>query len=551
MWREFFRYSYIPVSDSVIRLLSLVPGNKNDPLRGSFEQGHVGTLPKKKYEALSYSWGPQDKPCYIELVEGRIPITFSLHGALVRLRGKSKGRLLWADAICINQDDIVERSQQILLMPQIYSSAFRVVAYLGEEADGSDLALQLLKNIGETDFSSLPELAVTPEWLEESGLPGFKDPKWIALEAFWCRPWFQRIWVVQEVILAQDILMICGRQKISWKTFVSAAEKTANFNLLRWSSGSQDTFKRVNEAHSGSTSMLAMMGVKSSSNLGSSLAYYVRSFCEGDIGTLHQLNTHHELDNILPGLRDLILVLRQAPEMVNLVVQLLVYVIEACGVSIDLSRSLSMFELLLLFDASKASDLRDRFYALVGLAKDCKGENFRPNYSEENKVEHVVHHFTLAFIHKDQGMKALHLAGLSSEPSPLPSWVPDWTGPGLLQRKSLCARGILLPSASYSAATDSPFRIRIGDTPNVLVVSGSLMDIVSWVGMDASGLWSPNSSDLHLLKPFFDEADEIIPPDPEVLYAATGESMFDAQWRTLIGNRAMNVLGLGLGLGLG
>lgn len=524
------RYSYESLSDNgVVRLLSLEPGSKNSPLRGSLVQGRVGILPK--YEALSYAWDSQDQPCYIELVGGRIPITRSLHSALVRLRPNGRNRLLWADALCINQGDNLEKNRQILLMPQIYSSASRVIAYLGEEAESSDLALQLHEKIGETDFSSLPEKSVTPEWLEASGLQGFQHPAWIALAAFWRRPWFRRIWVVQEFALAQDVLMICGERKMSWKNFISATTKTNDFNLLRWSAGPEDTFDSVAKAHSGSASMSAMLGVKSCLNLGLALPHYVRSYCDCDISSLY------ELDDTLPCLKDIILALRQEPALINPVVQFITDFTETCGFNGSNSfMRPSLLDLLVMFSASEATDPRDRLFALLGLAKDGDDENFRPDYNEP--VESVVQRFALAFVQKGEGMKALYLAGLSSKPSPLPSWVPDWTIPGLIQRTSLCVRN----SASYSTATETPPRIRIGDWADLLVVSGSRMEVVSRVGMDASGVWTPDrdSANISLLKPFFDEADDIIPPESEDSYAATGESMFDVQWRTLIGNRAMN-----------
>jgi hypothetical protein len=69
------------------------------------------------FEALSYAWGSQEKPHYIELDEGSLPITDSLFKALVRLRLPRRARVLWADAICINQENNAEKSKQITLMP--------------------------------------------------------------------------------------------------------------------------------------------------------------------------------------------------------------------------------------------------------------------------------------------------------------------------------------------------------------------------------------------------------------------------------------------------
>lgn len=252
-------HSYSPIlGEGSIRLLMLESGLKNEPLRGSLSQVSLDSLPP--YEALSYCWGSPDKPYSILLDAGstEMTITASLHSALVRLRRRFTSRSIWADAICINQADNAEKVQQILLMQQIYSRAFRTVAYLGDEADGSDAALELHEKIAKIDFSALPEKYVTTEWLKAHGLPRLQDSAWLAWQTFWRRPWFRRAWVLQEFILGQDVTLICGRKKIGWKKFVSATEKMQDFNLMKLSVTAQDTFDSIDEARGGASSMFAM-----------------------------------------------------------------------------------------------------------------------------------------------------------------------------------------------------------------------------------------------------------------------------------------------------
>jgi Heterokaryon incompatibility protein (HET) len=95
--------------------------------------------------------------------EGTIPITASVRSALTRLRLTDRVRVLWIDALCINQKENHEdsnegngeKSDQILLMPKIYSSASRTVVYLGEQSDRSDFTIKFIEKIAKTSFSRL------------------------------------------------------------------------------------------------------------------------------------------------------------------------------------------------------------------------------------------------------------------------------------------------------------------------------------------------------------------------------------------------------------
>ncbi|PVH72587.1 HET-domain-containing protein [Cadophora sp. DSE1049] len=537
--KKSFIYKQLP-ANGAIRLLALEAGFKDSPLCGSLKQVNINKLPR--YEALSYCWGSPDKPRSIELDNGTINITESLYSALVRLRRLTKSRLIWADALCINQDDNIEKNYQILLMQQIYSSAFRTLAYLGDEADGSDSAIKLHEQIGGISFSALPEKSVTTEWLKAQGLPEYQDASWLAWSIFWRRPWFRRAWVLQEFVLGKDIVIICGRKKLNWKKFVSASEKMQEFNLLRWSTSEVDTYDSVNEAHSGAATMFGMMAVKSNSSLSSGIAYYIRSFSEADESDLQQLEYHNSLAEKLPGLKDFIMDLRKDPSMVEPVIKMLEETMGAFGLSelTDPTIHLPLINLVLMFDKSEATDPRDRLFSLLGLAADGSDDDFRPDYNES--VESVARRFSLGFIQKGYGMKVLHLAGLSDEvQSPSwPSWVPDWTRPGVMERRVLCARTLWAPSTAYKAGADLAPSIRISQNSNVLLVSGSRVDTISRLGMDASGISSRASSDVFVLKPFLDEADDIICPDPSKVYAPTGESRHEVYWRTLIANRGKN-----------
>ncbi|KAH7409029.1 heterokaryon incompatibility protein-domain-containing protein [Cadophora sp. MPI-SDFR-AT-0126] len=514
---KIYTYEQIP-SNGFIRLLTLEAGFKDRPLRGSLKHVHIDKLPR--YEALSYCWGSPDKPRSIELDDETINITESLYSALVRLRRLTKSRLIWADALCINQDDNREKNHQILLMRQIYSSAFRTLAYLGDEADGSDSAIQLHEQIGGISFSALPEKSVTMEWLHSHGLPQYQDPVWLAWSIFWRRPWFRRAWVLQEFVLGKDIVIICGQKKINWRRFVSATEKMQEFNLLKWTTTGGDTDIGIEDAYSGAAAMLAMMA-----------------------STLQQLDSHKSLAEKLPGLKDTIMMLRKDPSMVEPTIRIFEENMGAFGLSElnDPTIHQPLINLLFMFDRSEATDPRDRLFALLGLASDGSDEDFRPDYNES--VNSVARRFSLGFIEKGHGMQVLHLAGLRDDLPSWPSWVPDWTRTGVVERRVLCARTIWAPvdSTSYKAGGDLAPKIRIIQEPSLLLVSGSRVDRVSQLGMDVSSITSA-SADIFMMKQFFANADEIINPggSPSMTYGPTGETMDEVYWRTLIANKGMN-----------
>lgn len=115
-----------------IRLLSLLPGT-NDI---HFNLQAVNLDDKPEYEAISYCWGdPTD--CRTVYCEGKpLQITVSLFTALRQLRYPDNPRSLWADAVCINQGDDIEKGSQVSLMSQIYSKTSRILIWLGEDKTG-------------------------------------------------------------------------------------------------------------------------------------------------------------------------------------------------------------------------------------------------------------------------------------------------------------------------------------------------------------------------------------------------------------------------------
>jgi hypothetical protein len=125
--------------------------------------------------------------------------------------------LVWIDALCIDQSSFEERNSQVKLMRNIYESSSEVLVWLGPASDNSALAASFLPHITKT-LSKLPELfhSSIGTLHHHPSVPGEDDPRWKALLQLLCRPWFSRIWVQQEIMLAPVVSMACGPTSIQW-----------------------------------------------------------------------------------------------------------------------------------------------------------------------------------------------------------------------------------------------------------------------------------------------------------------------------------------------
>jgi hypothetical protein len=183
-----------------------------------------------RYEALSYTWGSQQNATHVWVEEAsgvsRLSVGRSLDCALRHLRYKKKTRTLWVDALSINQSDIPERDNQVRRMADIYRIADRVIAWLGPEADNSKHALATLEFLGKQSVLTLDEWifsapgATETAWcMSKCRLP-YDQLTWLAIHTLLLRSWFERVWVVQEIQLANcSAVLKCGGDEISWTHF--------------------------------------------------------------------------------------------------------------------------------------------------------------------------------------------------------------------------------------------------------------------------------------------------------------------------------------------
>ncbi|OIW26028.1 HET-domain-containing protein [Coniochaeta ligniaria NRRL 30616] len=187
-----------------------------------------------EYYCLSYTWGAPAKygplgnslVCPI-LCNGEVlHVTENLYCFLRRLRDLSTlcHRTFWIDAICVNQQDKKERSDQVRLMADIYTSASMVVSWLGEEDKHTQPGFVWLRKLKAVSDHSPHNL---------SRLANFAPDSWLSVANIFQRTYFTRAWIIQEVVLAKAVKVLCGRQEIEWSAIAEASHFLSTLFLDR------------------------------------------------------------------------------------------------------------------------------------------------------------------------------------------------------------------------------------------------------------------------------------------------------------------------------
>jgi hypothetical protein len=227
-------YHYEELHDNEFRLLQILPARMST-IKCKIIHASLSRPPD--YLAVSYAWGDagDTRKIYVDGIQ--VSVTSSLFGALQALRQKSQEVLVWADAICIDQQDKDERAVQVQLMASIYTKAVSVAMWLGPEANDSPRAISLLRAIASRADSE----ANTREFILAKSKPPHRELS--AVLSLFERDYWKRLWVVQEVFNAQNIAVYCGAEYLSWSTFqlASNAFRQLKPNLERYfRKGSQE-----------------------------------------------------------------------------------------------------------------------------------------------------------------------------------------------------------------------------------------------------------------------------------------------------------------------
>ncbi|KAL8840531.1 MAG: hypothetical protein Q9170_001284, partial [Blastenia crenularia] len=401
---KFERYQYSPLGDRQIRLLR-ISVDPNGHLICNFQvqdlASSLGT-----YRAISYCWG-NPTPAYRVLCNNdqSLVITNSCAEILTHIVPRHPETFFWIDQLCINQKDNAERSAQVLLMGEIYSSTEQVIAWLGRGTADTEKALDFVdKMYKEVEDQSRKGLRPTLEPLISSepslrNLPAemARERRWDGLSRFLRNPWFERVWVMQEVIMARakSSNMAAG----DCHTVLSIENRNIDFDVLA----------------------------------------KVMSILEQDHIVLNLIFDRQNEDGTTengvfpPGM-------------------------EAVRLFSTFRNSRSQSKPVLVNGALretwhfKATDPRDKLYAVLGFCDDATDARFRPDY--DSSIEDVYKMWTAVLLERgDECALPLPMAGLgiARTYTGLPSWVPDFATSSYEVNLRSEAIG-QLPSRAYQAS---------------------------------------------------------------------------------------------------
>lgn len=357
-----------------------------------------------KYKALSYVWGDATSTRNIYIEGKPYPVTKNCYAALVCLRHQTNQMTLWIDAICINQGDLLERNQQVNMMVNIYSEAEETLIWMGLNNTPGNLisSLDKLRYVEKLAVNTIIDLTSSSD-LEDSQArydailiePAESDllMVWRALSAIFRHTWWTRLWVHQELVVAQKATVVVGLHAFAWESFLP---------LLTILSASDWAFPPAD-----------LMALPKLRNLAVENLNIIKSYGFRSLASRYLARDNEQLRLVRNQIRNFDIasgkISRDDPEMLD----------------IDAREAI---ELLFWTRRYHCADPRDHVFALRGLLTD--GEILaEADYMTTTKE--VYARFVRRFINTYQSMNILRLAGLiwrgvnsSDDLSSYPSWLP-------------------------------------------------------------------------------------------------------------------------------
>jgi hypothetical protein len=240
-----YEYKQISAKPGSIRLLEILPGVETDPFRCRIIEGQWST---SKYEALSYTWGCElgwGRRCFID--DRVLAVSPTLCRAMLSLRHETRVRTLWIDAICINQNDIPEKSSQVQQMQEIYQHAQQVVVWL----DVDSWAKPAFGSI-QVAFDRV-EKSLDGDEADENKIWNSHGP-WIeTLNMIFRLPYWDRMWIIQEVASNRNVVVQCRRCILPWTSLCRLVALAPTSRYLSLPDGLQEFVDRVEDIRDAST----------------------------------------------------------------------------------------------------------------------------------------------------------------------------------------------------------------------------------------------------------------------------------------------------------
>ncbi|KAF2100233.1 HET-domain-containing protein [Rhizodiscina lignyota] len=232
-----------------IRLLNLHLGRWEEDIQCDIRVVSLDSKPK--YEAFSYTWGDASitKPIFVNSNECRA--TANLEAALRHIRRIDRPLVLWIDALCINQEDVAEKTHQVAMMAEIYRSCTHCYIWLGcpseyferNQRDPNEYVLKMYDQ-NSNPFELVSHFAQNKHWYELPCFsPKFDDtdeecverlkslPIWKGFGIVANSSWWRRVWTLQEVVLSSEATVIFGHWTIPWKDMVDADENSTSHEI--------------------------------------------------------------------------------------------------------------------------------------------------------------------------------------------------------------------------------------------------------------------------------------------------------------------------------
>ncbi|KAE9368201.1 HET-domain-containing protein [Stipitochalara longipes BDJ] len=363
-------YRDLDDSKREIRLIVIAPGAGHEEISCEVAYTHLGpkdnTLP---YEALSYTWGNMYSLRCIKMNGSPLAITNNLGAALRRLRRPKESRAIWVDALCIDQENGEERGKQVQMMREIYENACEVIVWLGEESPSTNCAMEFL------DLGSRQE--DPRDWFLRSvvdrGLT--YQAQWKAIILLFRKPYWTRVWIIQEIGYASRLAIMCGSKVVSWEVIVSC----------------QSAWVEVRDRPISQSLRGKLPTMRGVSNLEQCALFLGFGTNKADKDSL-------------------ILALHTTREAISMK-----------------AKPKNLIELLAMHRLALATDPRDKIYAVASLAADCRSPPLPVNYALSPWSVYLQ---TLKFLLETWGnLDFLVLSGTNQDRLYLwkpPSWVPDF-----------------------------------------------------------------------------------------------------------------------------
>ena len=221
-------FQVLDATKKQIRLLTLFPGRRGSQVECSLAV--ISLLSNPKYKALSYEWGSTDSVNEIVVNDRKLRIRDNLWWALNYLRKDDCEIVIWIDAICIDQSNLSERNYQVELMREIFTCAILVEAWIGLGSEGSAKVFEILRELNREASTGerytrqdqkARDRPVESQWVSwMNSEPAFDD---VFERSYW-----NRVWIIQEVVAAKELFIRCGEDSIRWHPgFVQEFDRAA------------------------------------------------------------------------------------------------------------------------------------------------------------------------------------------------------------------------------------------------------------------------------------------------------------------------------------